>query len=141
MARDLCDHAATKRVTLMIEPVNRYEIDFVNSVPEGVELIRAVDRPNLKLMPDLFHMNIEDDRIGETLERNIEHVAYVHFADSNRRAPGWGHLDFKEVLNHLKRAAYSGWISVEILPVPDPDTAAKQAADYLRPLLEEYNAA
>lgn len=139
MARDLCDYAAPRGVTLILEPVNRYEIDFINSVAEGAALMRRVDRPNLKLMPDLFHMNIEDAQIGGELARYIADIAYVHVADSNRLAPGQGHLDFDDVFDHLLEAGYDGWISVEILPHPDPDTAARQAAAYLRPRLAAYN--
>src|SRR5690606_38815677 len=57
----LCDYAASKQVTLMLEPVNRYECDFVNSVEEGVELLKQVNKVNFKLMPDVFHMNIRSE--------------------------------------------------------------------------------
>lgn len=139
MAQKLCAYAAQKDVTLILEPVNRYEIDFINSVAEGVELMRKVDRPNMKLMPDVFHMNIEDVTIGGELARNIEYVQYIHLADSNRLAPGQGHTDFPEIFRCLKDANYNGWVSVEILPKPDPDTAARQAVEYLKPLIREYN--
>jgi sugar phosphate isomerase/epimerase len=139
MARELCEYAAGKGVTLILEPVNRYEIDFVNSVEEGVELMKKVDMPNMKLMPDVFHMNIEDRTVGAELARHIDYIAYVHLADSNRLAPGWGHTDFSDIISHLKRAGYDGWLSVEILPKPNPDAAARQAVQYLRPLMAEQN--
>ena len=139
--RELATHAQTQGVTLVLEPVNRYEINFINSLEQGAELLRKVGAPNLALMPDLFHMNIEDRTLGGELERFAAHVAYVHFADSNRLAPGQGHTDFAAVFASLKRMRYDGWISVEILPLPDPDTAARQAIDYLRPFVEEYNRA
>ena len=88
MARDLCLYAAPKNVTLILEAVNRYEIDFINSVKEGVELMRKVNMTNMKLMPDVFHMNIEDKTIGGELAKYIDYVAYIHLADSNRLAPG-----------------------------------------------------
>jgi sugar phosphate isomerase/epimerase len=135
MARDLCSYAATKDVTLALEPVNRYELDFVNSVEQGARLLEKVGMPNLKLMPDVFHMNIEDATIGGELAKHIDHIAYIHFADSNRRAPGQGHTDFEDILRKLRRAGYDGWIAVEILPIPDPDTAARQAITYLGPLI------
>lgn len=138
LAGELCAYAAPKGVSLILEPVNRYEIDFINSVEEGVALLRKAGIPNLKLMPDVFHMNIEDARIGEVLERNIADVAYVHLADSNRHAPGDGHTDFKDIFACLKRARYDGWCSVEILPLPDPDTAARRAAEYLKPYFGRY---
>jgi sugar phosphate isomerase/epimerase len=139
LAQELCDYAAPKGVTLMLEPVNRYEIDFINSVEEGVELMKKVARPNMKLMPDVFHMNIEDQTIGPELARHIDFVEYIHFADSNRLAPGQGHLDFPTILHHLNKAQYDGWVSVEILPRPDPDTAARQSAEFLLPLIHTYN--
>ncbi|UCD29158.1 MAG: sugar phosphate isomerase/epimerase [Planctomycetota bacterium] len=140
MARQLCDYAAPKGVTIILEPVNRYEIDFINSVAEGVELMKKVDRANMKLMPDLFHMNIEDATIGEELAKNIDYIAYLHLADSNRLAPGQGHTDFNDIFQHLKQVNYNGWVSVEILPIPDPDTAARQAAVFLKPMIDKYNA-
>jgi sugar phosphate isomerase/epimerase len=139
LARELCAYAAQKDVTLILEPVNRYEIDFINSVAEGVDLLQKVDMPNMKLMPDVFHMNIEDRTIGGELARNIEHVEYIHLADSNRWAPGQGHTDFADIFRHLKQAEYSGWVSAEILPKPAPNTAARQAVEYLTPLLDGYN--
>ena len=135
MVHELCEDAASKNVTLLLEPVNRYEIDFINSVEEGVKLLEKVNRPNLKLMPDVFHMNIEDAKIGAELSRSIEHVAYIHLADSNRLAPGWGHTDFDDLFRHLEKANYHGWLSVEILPKPEPDTAARQAIDFLKTFL------
>jgi sugar phosphate isomerase/epimerase len=140
MTWELCTYAATRRVTLLLEPANRYELDFVNNLQEGAALLEKVGLENLKLMPDLFHMNIEDVTIAGELARYKDHVAYVHFADSNRRAPGQGHIDFQEVLDTLKRMGYDGWIAVEILPHPDPDTAARQAIEHLGPLIEEYRA-
>lgn len=139
VARELCGYALQKEVTLILEPVNRYEIDFVNSVEEGAELMKKIDRPNMMLMPDVFHMNIEDRQIGAELARHIQHIKYIHFADSNRLAPGQGHTNFREIFRHLLEAQYDGWISAEILPRPDPDTAARQTAEYLLPMIAEYN--
>ncbi|PID55864.1 hypothetical protein CSB45_14180 [candidate division KSB3 bacterium] len=139
LARTLCAYAAQKEVTLILEPVNRYEIDFINSVAEGVELMQKVDMPNMKLMPDVFHMNIEDVAIGGELARHIKYVEYIHFADSNRWAPGQGHTDFSDIFRHLKTVKYCGWISLEILPKPDPDTAARQAIETLQPMITDYN--
>lgn len=138
-ARQICDNAAEKGVTIIIEPVNRYEINFVNNLDEGAELLAKVERDNLGLMPDVFHMNIEDVQIGGSLATHGDLVKYIHFADSNRWAPGWGHLDFDDVFTGLRKANFDGWSSIEILPVPDPDSAARQAAETILPMLEEYN--
>jgi len=130
--REIAAYARPKGVDLILEPVNRYEINFINSVDEGVALLERLAIPGLKLMPDVFHMNIEDASIEGTLKKHIAHIAYVHFADSNRLAPGWGHLDFGAIVGALNEAGYTGWTSVEILPKPDPDAAARQAIRHLR---------
>lgn len=135
VARELCEYALAKSVTLILEPINRYETDFINSVDEGMRLVKRVGMPNMMLMPDLFHMNIEDRDVGKTLATNIEFVKYIHFADSNRLAPGQGHIDFTRVFNSLFSVEYNGWISVEILPKPNPDVAAGQAVEFLKPLM------
>ncbi len=131
----LCDHAKPLGVTIIIEPVNRYEINFINNVDEGAKLLKKISRDNIGLMPDVFHMNIEDDSIIGSLERNIEYIKYIHFADSNRLAPGQGHINFESIIAILKENRFDGWISIEILPKPDPDTAARQAANYILPML------
>jgi sugar phosphate isomerase/epimerase len=139
VARDLCSYALPRNVTLILEPVNRYEIDFVNSVSEGVKLIEKVGMDNMKLMPDLFHMNIEDSDMGRELADNVDLVHYVHVADSNRLAPGWGHTDFAGIFKSLLYAGYDGWVSAEILPDPDPGSAARQAVEFMTPLIRDYN--
>ena len=111
----------------------------MNSVAEGAALMERVDRPNMKLMPDIFHMNIEDPSIGGELERHAPRIGYIHVADSNRLAPGQGHTDFQAFFQSLRRMRYDGWLSVEILPKPDPDTAARQAAEFLRPMIDKHN--
>jgi len=139
MAKQLCHYAEQKAVKIILEPVNRYEIDFINSVQEGVDLLTKAGLSNLRLMPDVFHMNIEDKSIGGELANNIDFIEYIHFADSNRLAPGQGHTDFKKILDCLASVSYGGWVSLEILPKPDPDTAAQQSISYLRPLIDAYN--
>lgn len=138
-ARRICDIAGENGVSIVIEPVNRYEINFVNNLDEGAALLAKVKRDNLGLMPDVFHMNIEDARIGESLARHGNLVKYVHLADSNRLAPGWGHLDFDDVFDGLRRGGFDGWAAIEILPRPDPDSAARQAAKTVLPWIEKYN--
>lgn len=137
VARTLLREARERGVRLVLEPVNRYEINFVNRLAEGAALIAAVGEPGLALMPDVFHMNIEEPSIAGELERFAPLVAYVHLADSNRLAPGWGHLDFAAIFAALRRMRYQGWVTAEILPRPDPDAAAAQAIAHLRPWLED----
>lgn len=135
VVREISNYAKGFGVRLILEPVNRYEINFINNLDEGVDLIKKLKLEGFGLMPDVFHMNIEDVSIEGNLKKYIEYVDYVHFADSNRLAPGWGHLDFKSIVNALEEVNYDKWVSVEILPKPDPDSAARQAITYLRTLI------
>ena len=129
----LVEYASSRGVVLMLEPVNRYEIDWIRSVGEGVYILEQMGLSGIGLMPDVFHMNIEDKSIPGSFIEYKKHVRYVHAADSNRHAPGWGHLNFPEIFKALKQADYNDWVSVEILPIPNPLEAAKQAANFLLP--------
>lgn len=119
-------------VKVILEPVNRYEIDFINSCAEGVRILNRLGRENVKLMPDIFHMNIEEPSMEGSLRKYLDYIAYIHFADSNRHAPGQGHLDFLSIINSLTALDYKGFATVEILPYPEQDIAAREAIQYLR---------
>lgn len=138
-AERICEFAENCSVTIIMEPVNRYEINFINTLDEGALLLSKMKFSNIGLMPDVFHMNIEDDKIGDSLARNASYIKYVHFADSNRLAPGKGHIDYDDVFDGLKRAKYNGWASIEILPKPQADAAAYDAAKFILPKIEYYN--
>jgi sugar phosphate isomerase/epimerase len=125
------DVAEPLNVELIVEPVNRYEVNFVNNCTEGLELVRQAGRKCVRLMPDIFHMNIEDASFRAAFEAARDYVSYVHVADSNRLAPGWGHLPFDEIFSILEDIGYDGYLTAEILPKPDPDRAAAQAARFL----------
>lgn len=129
------DVAEPLGVELIVEPVNRYEVNFINNCAEGLEIIRESARPCLRLMPDTFHMNIEDASFRKSLYEGKKLISYIHVADSNRLAPGWGHLPFEEVFAALNEIGYDGWITAEVLPRPDPEKAAEQAVRFLRPLI------
>lgn len=132
-AHRCADVAEPLGVQLIVEPVNRYEVNFINSCAEGLEVMHKLARPCLRLMPDTFHMNIEDISFRDSFLAGKKQIGYVHVADSNRLAPGWGHLPFDEVFAALHEIEYEGWITAEVLPLPDPNAAAEQAMKFLRP--------
>jgi 5-keto-L-gluconate epimerase len=119
-------------VTIALEPVNRYEINFLNNCADTAKVIRNLGHPNLTMMPDVFHMNIEDPSIEGSLVKYADLISYVHFADSNRWAPGRGHLDFLSIITALKTSGFEGYASLEILPYPDPDQAALEGINTIR---------
>jgi len=128
-------YAESKNVQIALEPVNRYELNFLNTLDEAQQIIFKADYPNVKIMPDTFHMNIEEPSIEASLVAHKDHIAYIHFAESNRWAPGMGHLNFPNIIKTLKAIGYEGYVTVEIFPHPNPDEAALKAANYLKALL------
>lgn len=124
-----------RNVKLVLEPCNRYESDLINNVDEGLEIIRELGHKNVGLLLDTFHMNIEEASICDSVIKAADHLLHFHIADSNRWYPGAGHLDFQSIFQTLKTIEYHGPVSAEILPFPDPDTAARQALNNIRPFL------
>jgi sugar phosphate isomerase/epimerase len=124
-------------VTLLIEPINRYETNVINRLDQGLELIREIKSEHLKLLPDTYHMNIEERSPEKSIIEAGASIGYIHFADSNRMAPGWGHIDFAQIIAALKKIAYAGHIGIEILPKPDHHRAAQQAIKFLRGIVRD----
>ena len=119
-------------VKLAIEPINRYETDLINTVASGLKLVDAIGLDNVGLLLDTFHMNIEEPSMTESMVTAGDRLFHFHVADSNRWHPGAGHIDFADVCKTLNSIGYQGFVSAEILPLPDPDTAAKKTVEYMR---------
>jgi len=134
---EITAYAAARNVPIALEPINRYETDFIANVDDGMRMIAAVGAANLGLMLDVFHMNIEDVSIEDSLKRAGQRCLHVHIADSNRRYPGAGHLDFVSIFAALRNMGYLGYISAELFPWPDPDTAAAKTIAYIRTVTQE----
>ncbi len=113
-------------VPLLFEPLNRYETNLLHTVDDSVAFLSTLQTTNVKLLCDLFHMNIEEADIAGALRRGGRHVGHVHFADSNRRAIGLGHTPVGPIVSALRDIQYGGFISAEILPLPDDETAGTQ---------------
>lgn len=121
-------------VGMVIEPISRFEMDTLNTVDEALTFIREVGHPRLGVMADTFHMSVEEIAMEASLRRAAPYLRHVHVADSNRRPPGSGHLDFNAILDVLAEIGYDGYLSGEMLPYPDPEGAAKALLTHLRPL-------
>lgn len=122
--RLLARRASGQGVRLAVEPMNRYLNPLICTVGQAMALVDEVGESNVGLMLDVFHMNMEEASMDQAIWNAGNRVFYVQLADSNRHAPGFGHLDFEPVIQGLRAINYDGWISAEVLPLPDPDTAA-----------------
>lgn len=124
--------AASHGVPFIYEPLNRYETHLFNRLADAAEFLEARDLPNVVLLADLFHMNIEERDLAAAIRDAGRHIGHVHFADSNRQAMGFGHTDPAPVIAALREIDYSGYFSAEIFPLPDPETAARQTLSSIR---------
>ena len=118
--------ASEQGVFLIYEPLNRYETNMFNTLGAGVEFVEQHKLTNVKLLADLFHMNIEEVDSAKSILTNRNHIGHVHFADSNRRPIGNGQTNMSDIASALKEIKYAGYVSAEAFPWPTPDDAARQ---------------
>ena len=118
-ARTIGGAARDHGTVVALEALNRYETHLLRTLVDADELRRMIDLPNVQLMADVFHMNIEEDSIAAALRAHLEHVVHVHLADNQRREPGSGQLDFGAVFQVLAERGYDGALAMEFLPATD----------------------
>jgi sugar phosphate isomerase/epimerase len=132
---EVCAYAEAKGVTILLEPVNRYETNVLNTVQDAYELIKRHGLEDMaRILPDTFHMNIEEVDMVSTVETYADSIGALHCADSNRLAIGMGHTDLAPVIAKLNadRLLYLG---VEVLPLPTSEEAATVAMKTIRDAL------
>lgn len=111
--REAGKYAKEKGIGLNVEVLNRFETDFMNKVEEGVEFIKKINLDNVKLLVDTFHMNIEENNICESVEKYIDYIGCIHVTENHRGVPGTGHIDWKNLIEVLKRKNYNGYLDME----------------------------
>jgi sugar phosphate isomerase/epimerase len=129
---ELAERAGRHGTRLLYEPLNRYETNLFNRQDEAASFLRTLRSSNLRLLGDLFHMSIEEASIADALRVVGPLLGHVHFADSNRQAMGWGHTDPALIMAALRDIQYAGYLSAEVLPLPDSVAAARQAMESFR---------
>jgi D-psicose/D-tagatose/L-ribulose 3-epimerase len=111
MINSLLKRANDCRINLLLEPLNRYSTPFCSNLEDSLFVIEHCD--NLRIMLDTFHMNIEEDSFKNTILQSKNILNHLHFADNNRKMPGFGHIDFDNIISTLKHINYSDTISYE----------------------------
>ncbi|WP_428667602.1 sugar phosphate isomerase/epimerase family protein [Runella sp.] len=123
-------------VTLAIEPLNKSETNFINSLAEGVEIIEAVNHPRFRLLCDIYHM-MKDNEGPEQIIKYGKYITHCHIAEKqNRTAPGAVGDDFKEYFKALKKIKYTGGLSIECR-WKDFDNEAKKSIEVLKQQMSE----
>jgi sugar phosphate isomerase/epimerase len=130
--KEVCHDARQHGVLILLEPLNRYECDYINTLADGVAVAREIAADNVRLLADTFHLNIEEADVLASLRTASASIGYVHLADTNREAPGHGHLDLEGVLGALSDIEYEGELAFEVLPLPDPETAIRDGISAVR---------
>ena len=129
---DLYEHAQKLGVKIIIEPVNRYETRLINSVADALEFMDAFELPKFDLLVDVFHMNIEEQYIDAALRIAGSRIGHVHIADSNRKVPGMGHIDWELVFRTLQEIGYKGNCSIEAIPDLNAEEEARFSYQFLQ---------
>ena len=133
--RELAGHAASLGVWLAVEPINRYEDYMVNLLDQAVSLAAEVERDtghdSIRVVADLFHMNIEEDDPAKAIVDTGARLAHVHVDDSNRLQPGTGHLDFAAAFGALRTIGYDRWLALECRLRGDPVEALASTTQFL----------
>lgn len=133
---ELGEHADREGTLVLLEPLNRYEDHMLNRLDQAIELCRAVGHDSVRVMGDLFHMNIEEPDLGESIRNADGYLAHVHLADSNRLQPGAGHMDFASAFQALREIGFDGYMALECGVEGNPEKVLPNVVRHLRSLLE-----
>lgn len=111
--REVADHAASMHLRLALEPLNRFEMYLVNTVADGARFCDELDRPNVGLLADTHHTNIEEENPGAAWGQVARHIYHVHISENHRGIPGSGHAVTLEIFKILRSSGYDGWLTIE----------------------------
>jgi sugar phosphate isomerase/epimerase len=129
---DLGQHAESEGVVLLLEPLNRYEDHHLNRLDQGAEIIAAAGTGSVKLLADVFHLNLEETDLPGALRQAAQWLGHVQLADSNRLEPGAGHLDFAAVFRALQDSGYTQYCALECSLSGPAETVLPRVVSYLR---------
>jgi hydroxypyruvate isomerase len=123
-------------VTLVLEPLNIY-VDhpgyYLHGSALGFDLIRAVDSPNIRLLYDIYHMQVMEGNLITSLTHNLDVIGHIHVADvPGRHQPGTGEINYANVFKALKEAGYEKYIGLEFAPTVASEQAAAEALSLMR---------
>jgi sugar phosphate isomerase/epimerase len=133
--RQVVDLVTGTPARVLLEPINRYESRYLNRIADNIRIIDAVAHPNAGLLPDTFHMSIEEADMGQALIQAGNRIAHVHLGDSNRLLPGCGLLNWHDIFGALAAVGYDGYVNLECSTTGDPAITLPAIAAFLRDLM------
>ena len=151
---EVADSAVRHNITLAIEPLNRYEMNLVNTTAQAMKLQQMIGKSNIGIHPDTYHMNIEEKDFYSAIKALKGRIVYLHASENDRGIPGTGLVDWDSVFKALAEIGYKGAVTIEsfasVIPeiasatcmwrklAPDGDTLAKEGLKFLKAKAEEW---
>lgn len=137
--KELADAAQNYGIELNCEVLNRFEQYLLNDAAEGVAFVKAVDKPNVKVMLDTFHMNIEEDDFASAIRSCEGYLGHFHIGEANRKVPQAGRMPWTEIAKALKDINYNGYLVME--PFVSPGGGVGEDIKVWRDLSDNADAA
>ncbi len=130
----ILDKASSLSVTVCVEPLSPKETDFINTVAEGMRMVRQINHPNFKIHLDVKAMSSEPTPVPDIIRSvRAEDIGHFHVNDPNLYGPGMGDVDYGPIAKAIKDIGYNKWLSVEVFKYdPDPETIARRSIEYLK---------
>lgn len=122
--REAASYAGQAGVKLSVEPLNRFEVYFLNTAADANRLVEEVSHPSFGYLYDTFHANIEERDIAASVTENAKGINHVHVSENHRGTPGTGHVRWAETFQALKAVNYDGWMTIEAFGRALPELAA-----------------
>jgi sugar phosphate isomerase/epimerase len=128
------DKARSLNLTICLEPLSPVETDFINTIAQGMEMIRQINHPNLKIHLDVKAMCSESKSVPEIIRSvRARDIGHFHVNDANLYGPGMGDVDYGPIAEAIGDIGWNKWLSVEVFKYdPDPETIARKSIEYLR---------
>ena len=132
----IAEYAEKKGITIILEPINRYETALLNSAEDTLDFItNYLGNPSrVKVLWDVFHANIEDPSFDDAIEILQSKLYHVHLADSNRMFPGYGHINFEHIIQKLTKSGFNSYLSFECLNLPSVDIVRSHTGPFVENL-------
>ncbi|MBM3774488.1 MAG: TIM barrel protein, partial [Acidobacteria bacterium] len=135
-ARRAGDLAAKTPVALILEPLNTlvdHKGFFLNTCTEGLKVVKEADHPHVRLLFDLYHEQVEAGNVMRTLAEAAPFVKVFHVADNpGRHDPGTGEMNYPNIYQAIQKTGYTGYVTMEYLPLGDPVESLKKAVSGFR---------
>ncbi|MCE3017344.1 MAG: sugar phosphate isomerase/epimerase family protein [Pirellula sp.] len=122
--RATAEYAGQVGVMLGVEPLNRFEVYFLNSQADAAEFCRQVNHSHCRMMYDTFHSNIEEKNIAQAFDAIKDMVCHIHISENDRSTPGAGNIRWDENFDAIKSIGYDGWLVIEAFGLALPELAA-----------------